>query len=62
MSIAETQFSIYKINCELVENTFEIKAAKETDEYYEEIINALINSMAYIIRNKSGSEQQVFKI
>ena len=61
MGIAETQFSIYKINFESVENTFAIKSDKKSDKYYKEITNVLINSIASIVRNKDGSEQQVFR-
>ena len=61
MQNAETQFSIYKINFEAVESVFSIHSPQNTDAYYDEIVNAIVKSIASIIRSKTGSEQQVFK-
>ena len=61
MAIAETQFSIYKINLETVESEFKVKNEKGTDAYYNEIINAIVNSTSSIIEKKKDSSQQKFK-
>lgn len=61
MAIAEAQFSIYKINYEAVEDTFNIKASKESNEYYDEVTHAIVNSISSIIKSKFGSAQQIFK-
>lgn len=61
MAIAETQFSIYKINLETVESKFRVKNKRGTDAYYVEIINAIVNSTSSIIEKKKDSSQQKFK-
>lgn len=48
----ETQFSIYKINFEEVEDTFNIKKNIEEIGYVEEVLTALINGTLKILRNK----------
>ena len=61
MAGAEAQFSIYKINLEAVESSFSIKSEKNSDAYYDEIINAIINSIASIVKKKPYSSKQRFK-
>ena len=55
MAGAEAQFSIYKINLEAIESSFAIKSEKNSDAYYDEIINAIINSIASIVKKKPYS-------
>ena len=61
MAGAETQFSIYKINLETVEDDFKIKNEKDSDAYYDEIIDAIVNSTFSIVGKKLNSSQQKFK-
>ena len=61
MANAETQFSIYKLNLESIEATFPIKSTRGTQEYYAEIVSAIINSISSIVSRKKGSEQQKFQ-
>ena len=57
MAGAEAQFSIYKINLEAIESSFSIKSEKNSDSYYDEIINAIINSIALIVKKKPYSSK-----
>lgn len=50
-----TQFSIYKIDLEEVEKTFNIEKAKNNKKYIDEIENALIKSTEKIISKKLNS-------
>ena len=61
MSAAETQFSIYKINYDAIESTFSIKSPRGVAKYYEEVVNAIINSISSIVKSKYASTQKVFK-
>lgn len=53
---ATTQFSIYKINYESVTETFAIKNAKDNEEFSKNIVKALINSTAKILKEKPNSQ------
>lgn len=53
---SETQYSIYKINFEAVENTFSsVSHGSNNAEYAENIIDVLINSTTKIIKDKHKS-------
>lgn len=55
---AETQFSIYKIDFDSVESTFDITGEKGTKEYLENIIAVIINSVCSLVRKKPSSQIQ----
>src|SRR5690554_2622668 len=50
--VPQTQFSIYKIDCEEVEAIFKISHSINKQEYTDKIISSLINSTTKIIKNK----------
>lgn len=53
---SETQYSIYKINFEAVENIFSnVSHGSNNTEYAENIIDILINSTTKIIKDKQKS-------
>lgn len=58
-STPETQFSIYKIDCERVDRVFTIKGDFETDQYLQNAIRAIINSSKSNIAKKNGTIQQI---
>ncbi|WP_409968818.1 DUF6119 family protein [Bengtsoniella intestinalis] len=51
----ETQYSIYKINFEEVENVFQLKEDKTNKPYVEKTINALVNSIVRLLNKKPKS-------
>lgn len=53
--LPETQFSIYKIDFEEVENKFKIKHKSLDESYVEEIVEALINGTKKILDKKTNS-------
>lgn len=53
--LPETQFSIYKIDFEEVENTFKIQHKNTDESYIEKIVTALINGTKKILDKKSNS-------
>ena len=53
----ETQFSIYRIDCERVESAFEIKANPETPQYVIEVYQAILYSTIDIVKRKGGEFQ-----
>lgn len=55
---AETQFSIYKIDFDLVESIFDISGEQGTNEFLENVIAALINSVCYLVEKKRFSQIQ----
>ena len=55
---AETQFSIYKLDYDLVEGSFDINGERGSVEYLENVKAALINSVCFLIRNKKYSQIQ----
>ena len=55
---AETQFSIYKLDYDLVDSNFDIKGTRGSVEYLENVKAALINSVCFLIRNKPYSQIQ----
>ena len=61
MSNSETQFSIYKINFEELENLFKIKNQYGTDKYYTEAIDVIINSISSLVKKKNNSQLQIFE-
>lgn len=54
MAIPETQFSIYKIDYDLIEEKFNIAIPRTDVKYPNTVINALINSVAAILDKKSA--------
>ena len=53
---SETQYSIYKINFEAVENAFSnVSHGSNNTEYAENIIDVLINSTTKYIKDKQKS-------
>lgn len=55
---AETQFSIYKLDFDAVDSNFDIKGARGSAEYLENVTAALINSVCSLARKKPYSQIQ----
>ena len=55
---AETQFSIYKIDFDLLDSVFHIAGERDSVEYIENATKALINSICSIVKDKSLSQIQ----
>ena len=55
MLSAETQFSIYKIDYDLIEEKFNIDISRNEEQYPDAVINALINSVVAILKKKNAS-------
>ena len=54
VAIPETQFSIYKIDYDLIEEKFNIVVPRTDKKYPNAVITALINSVAAILEKKSA--------
>lgn len=59
MPIPETQFSIYKIDFDLMEDKFNIQVPRTSENYIETITNALINSIVAILKKKSACYHRI---
>ena len=57
---AETQFSIYSIDFDSIEEHFDIKGKRGTSDYMKGVLNALINSIISIINEKMYS--QIYRV
>ena len=55
MLSAETQFSIYKIDYDLIEEKFTIDISRGAEQYPDAVINVLINSVVAILKKKKAS-------
>lgn len=60
-TIAETQFSIYKIDFDAIDSTFSIAGSKASPEYIQNTIKCLINSVCSIVGKKAYSHIQKIK-
>ena len=60
-TVAETQFSIYKIDFDAIDLTFNISEPKDTPQYIQNSIKCLINSVCSIINKKAHSQIQQIK-
>ena len=54
MATPETQFSIYKIDFDLVEEKFHFDIARTDKKYNDAVIKALMNYIAAALKNKSA--------